>query len=468
MVFSSIIFLYFFLPIVFLTYYLVPKNYKNIILIVSGIIFYGWGEPIYIGMLIISILIDYLSGLGISKFKDQKYLRVLFLMISVVMNIGLLGFFKYSGFFIDNINNIFGVSIESVSHPLPIGISFYTFQSMSYTIDLFMKKIKVQKSFLNFATYVTLFPQLVAGPIVRYKDISDEIVERDIKTNDVYYGIYQFVKGLSKKVLIANNIGYLWTTVKGMDLESLPVITAWVGILAFTFQIYFDFSGYSDMACGLGRMLGFKFPKNFNYPYIAKSISDFWRRWHITLGDWFKSYVYFPLGGNRRGLARTILNLIIVWFLTGFWHGANWNFIIWGVYFGIIIIIEKLFLGKVLEKIPSFFQILYTFFLVVIGWVIFEFIDLNNLFIYIKSMFGLNNGGFIDSGSVYLLVSYLFVFIVCIIFSTPYLKNYIYKLCKTELEIIDHFRVIFIVLGLILSTAYLIDASYNPFLYFRF
>ena len=306
------------------------------------------------------------------KYDDKPKIRTLVLLVSVCMNLGLLSIFKYSSFFIQNVNNIFGTSFNDPQLPLPIGISFYTFQSMSYTIDLYMRNIKVQKNIINFTTYVTLFPQIVAGPIVRYADVEEEIDGRKVSVDMVGYGAGIFLKGLAKKVLLANNIGMLWTEVKAMDYSEISAFTAWLGILAFAFQIYFDFSGYSDMAVGLGKILGFNFLKTLTIPYMSKSVSEFWRRWHITLGTWFRLYVYYPLGGNRKGLPRTIINLAIVWTLTGLWHGASWNFVLWGMYFGVLIIIEKLFLGDILKKIPPAISTIYTFLAVLFGWVLFD------------------------------------------------------------------------------------------------
>ena len=347
------------------------------------------------------------------------------------MNIGLLGTFKYLGFLINSVNGWFGLSIPNPNLPLPIGISFFTFQSMSYTIDLYRRNIKVQKSAVNFIAFVTLFPQIVAGPIVRYEDVQNELDNRSITEKMLGDGISRFITGLGKKVLIANNIGMLWTQVKGMDYGELSAVTAGLGILAFTFQIYFDFSGYSDMAIGLGKMMGFNFPENFNYPYMSHSISEFWRRWHMTLGAWFKSYIYIPLGGNRKGLPRTIVNLLIVWAITGIWHGASWNFMLWGVYFGVLIILERLFMGKVLEKIPSFFSWLYTFVLVVFGWVMFEAVDTSivnvgemfgQVFSYIGAMFGAN-GMVMDNTASFAIVNYGVMFAICILGSSDMLKN---------------------------------------------
>lgn len=467
MVFSSLIFLYFFLPIVLITYFLVPKKIKNVIILISGLFFYAWGEPRYIIIMIIAIFIDYSAGLLMGKFDDDNKMRTVFLLVSVLMNVGLLAVFKYSSFFITNINGFFGFNINDPHLPLPIGISFYTFQSMSYTIDLYLRKVKVQKNFLNYSAYVTLFPQLVAGPIVRYEDVAGELNNRVINTSKVAEGIGLFIKGLGKKVLLANNIGLIWTQVKAMEYSEISVLTAWIGILAFTFQIYFDFSGYSDMAIGMGKMLGFTFPQNFNYPYISKSISEFWRRWHISLGTWFRHYVYIPLGGNRGGLIKTIRNLLIVWMVTGFWHGASWNFIIWGLYFGVLIIIERLGFGKILEKLPSIVSQFYTFLLVVIGWVFFDINGLKPAFNYLKAMFG-GNGVAVDSISKYLLMSNLLIFVICIFASTEITKKIYTKLTSAKVNIIQYVMPVLQLAIMVICTAYLVDATYNPFIYFRF
>ena len=342
MVFSSLTFLYFFLPVVLIVYMAASKKLKNLILLIAGLIFYAWGEPVYIWVMIASSLVDYAAGLYMSK-SDKQSSRRLALVISMVVDLGFLFVFKYSSFVVNVINTCFKTSITEPDLPLPIGISFYTFQSMSYTIDIYLKKVKVQKNFINYLTYVSLFPQLVAGPIVRYDEVAEEIDDRKINADNVGEGAGLFIKGLAKKVLLANNIGMLWTQIKAMDYSELSVLSAWLGILAFTFQIYFDFSGYSDMARGLGKIFGFNFPVNFDHPYQSKSISEFWRRWHITLGSWFRTYVYIPLGGNRNGKAKTYRNLAIVWLLTGFWHGASFNFILWGAFYGILIIMNSTF-----------------------------------------------------------------------------------------------------------------------------
>lgn len=463
MVFSSITFLYFFLPAVLLIYYISPGKMKNVVLLLSGLFFYAWGEPIYVILMIFSSFVDYAAGLAIDRFDLQPKKRTAALLVSLIVNLGMLGIFKYSGF----IAGIFGFRLKTL--PLPIGISFYTFQSMSYTIDMYMRKIKVQKSFLNFASYVSLFPQIVAGPIVRYEDVQNEINSRNVNIYKLGEGVGIFVRGLGKKVLLANNIGLLWTEIKAMDYSEISAVTAWLGILAFTFQIYYDFSGYSDMAVGLGKMLGFNFPENFNHPYISKSVSEFWRRWHITLGSWFKSYVYIPLGGNRSGKLKTLRNTLVVWGLTGLWHGASWNFILWGLYFGVLIILEKLFLGKVLEMLPSFISIIFTFFIAVIGWVLFDTADLTSAFSFYSAMFG-KTGTIIDNTAFYQLKSYFVIFIFCIIGSGELMKKLYDKMRKSVSmsKLLENAMPVMQLLLMLVCTAFLVDASYNPFLYFRF
>lgn len=479
MVFSSLTFMFVFLPIVLLLYYIVPKKFKNLFIFISGLVFYAWGEPIYVVVMIISTMIDYFAGLIMNHFEGKKIPRRICLIVSVVMNLGLLGVFKYSGFIAENINAIAGQELINIKNMyffgidflpmnmLPIGISFFTFQSMSYTIDLYLGNVKVQKNPINFAAFVTLFPQIVAGPIVRYDDVAKELDDRTVNLDCIYDGIVRFITGVGKKVLIANNIGMLWTTVKGMDMGEISVLTAWLGIIAFTMQIYFDFSGYSDMAIGLGKMMGFNFPENFNYPYQSKSISEFWRRWHITLGSWFKSYVYFPLGGSRKGMKRTVFNLAVVWLLTGIWHGASWNFILWGVLYGVLIIMEKLFLGNVLDKIPAFFSWLYTILLVILGWVLFDTADIPTAFGYMGTMFG-SSGMLFDSQGLYFLMNYGLIMIISIIGCTDLVKKAVEKIREKLPVFINYGTPLVKIAILVFSTAYLADATYNPFLYFNF
>lgn len=468
MVFSDLIFLYLFLPITFLLYYPCPRKFKNLFIMIMGLIFYAWGEPLFIFIMLLSTMVDYTAGLLLHKFDHNNKLRVVFLLLSVIMNLTILGLFKYSGFIIENINHFFGTSITNPELPLPIGISFYTFQSMSYTIDLYKRNIKVQKNFITFMAFVTLFPQVVAGPIVRYEDIAEELEHRKHTIDMIYEGVVQFVLGLGKKVLIANNIGALWDTVLSLhQTGQVSVLTAWLGILGFTFQIYFDFSGYSDMALGLGKMLGFKFPINFDYPYMSKSISEFWRRWHITLGNWFKSYVYFPLGGSKKGKSRTVFNLAVVWLLTGIWHGASWNFILWGVLYGVVIILEKLFLGKILEKLPTFIRVIYTMFLVIMGWVLFQTPDLPTAVSYTGSMFNFT-GVLVDNQALYLLSSYGILLILSIIGCTNVLRRGVNAVSKQIPWLVNYGSPVVVATVFLISTSYLVNAGYNPFLYFNF
>ncbi|HIV18187.1 MAG TPA: MBOAT family protein [Candidatus Merdivicinus intestinigallinarum] len=467
MVFSSIPFLYVFLPVVLLIYFLCPMSRKNLVLMVSGFLFYAWGEPVYVLLMLFSTLLDYTAGRVMERYRENPKIRKAALLTSVIINLSLLAVFKYSSFLVENINALFGISLFNPDLPLPIGISFYTFQSMSYTIDLYRGDTKMQKSYINYAAYVSMFPQLVAGPIVRYDDVAAELENRTITLDKIGEGAFLFAQGFAKKVLLANNIGILWTNVKEMATAgSVPAVTAWLGILAFTFQIYFDFSGYSDMARGMGRMLGFNFPDNFRYPYMSKSITDFWRRWHMTLGSWFRSYVYIPLGGNRKGTARTIRNLLITWMLTGLWHGASWNFLLWGLYFGVLLIIEKFFLGKYLEKLPGWLQQTYSFLLVVFGWVLFEMETPALIGGFFGSMLGA--GGFADKYSVYLLASYGLLMVLCMIASNNWVPRLLKKAGNKFPRVISGCKPVYIALALIFGTAFLVNSTYNPFLYFRF
>ena len=440
---------------------------KNLVLMVSGFLFYAWGEPVYVLLMLFSTLLDYTAGRVMERYRENPKIRKAALLTSVIINLSLLAVFKYSSFLVENINALFGVSLFNPDLPLPIGISFYTFQSMSYTIDLYRGDTKMQKSYINYAAYVSMFPQLVAGPIVRYDDVAAELENRTITLDKIGEGAFLFAQGLAKKVLLANNIGILWTNVKEMATAgSVPAVTAWLGILAFTFQIYFDFSGYSDMARGMGRMLGFDFPDNFRYPYMSKSITDFWRRWHMTLGSWFRSYVYIPLGGNRKGTARTIRNLLITWMLTGLWHGASWNFLLWGLYFGVLLIIEKFFLGKYLEKLPGWLQQTYSFLLVVFGWVLFEMETPALIGGFFGSMVGF--GGFADKYSVYLLASYGLLMVLCMIASNNWVPRLVEMAGKKFPRVVSGCKPVYIVLALVFGTAFLVNSTYNPFLYFRF
>ncbi len=486
MVFSSVVFIFLFFVLSMILYYAVPFKLKNFIILISGLVFYAWGEPKYVVVMLISTLIDYFAGLVIHKYNDNIVIKRIALIISLVMNLSLLGIFKYSDFIFGSINDIFGLSLENpflditnnVSAfvfgakpesylPLPIGISFFTFQSMSYTIDMYLGKIKVQKNPISFAAFVTLFPQIVAGPIVRYDDVATELDSRKIDLNIIYDGIVRFITGLGKKVIIANGIGQLWNEAFALMGPEMSVLTAWLGIIGYTLQIYFDFSGYSDMAIGLGKMMGFNFPENFDYPYLSKSISEFWRRWHMTLGGWFKSYVYFPLGGNRKGTGRTVFNLAVVWVLTGIWHGASWNFILWGTLYGVFIIAEKLFLGKLLEKLPTVVRWLYTMLLVVLGWVLFVTPDLPTAFSYMGTMFG-STGILADSRALYLLLNYGVMLILGIFASTDAWKIIVEKANEKMPVAVNWITPVVKMAVFVLCIAYLADATYNPFLYFNF
>lgn len=466
MVFSSLTFILTFLPLTLIFYYLAPRPYRNVVLFVASLVFYAWGEPVYIFIMIFSTVFDYFNGLLIEKNRGNKIIPKLVLITSVVVNLGILGFFKYYDFIIRNLNLVFDLELSVLNLPLPVGISFYTFQTMSYTIDVYLGKVAAQKDIITFGTYVTMFPQLVAGPIVKYGDIQEQLTHRKESLDCFGEGVEVFLTGLAKKVLMANNIGILWSSVKSTPINGLSMLSAWLGIIAFTFQIYFDFSGYSDMAIGLGKMFGFNLLKNFDHPYISKSITEFWRRWHISLGSWFREYVYIPLGGNRRGPLIQYRNLIIVWFLTGLWHGANWNFILWGMYFGAFIIIEKMFLANTLENWPRFFSHFYTMLVVIIGWVFFECDSFGQTAGFLKTMFGLNGAKLFDSQGIYYLYTNVVLIALAILFSTPLSHNIIRNVRKKRwLAFIMPFIYLAI---LFFSTAYLVNESYNPFLYFRF
>ena len=414
MVFSSLTFLLCFLPAVLLIYFAVPRKAKNAVLFLASLVFYAWGEPVYVVLMIFSTILDYTCGRLVEKFRGTSKKKI-GLIISVCCNLGLLIFFKYSDFFIATVNGIFKTNIPQLNLPLPIGISFYTFQTMSYTIDVYRGDARMQKNIISFGAYVALFPQLIAGPIVRYQDIADQLDERTHSFDKFGDGVKRFVMGLGKKVLLANNIGLLWSMVSETEAAQLTLVGAWLGIIAFAFQIYFDFSGYSDMAIGLGKMLGFDFKENFNYPYLSKSVTEFWRRWHMSLGTWFRDYVYIPLGGNKKGLPVQLRNIAIVWILTGFWHGAAWNFVLWGVFYGVLLLIEKLFLLKWLEKAPAVIGHIYALFTVLIGWVLFAFDDLSKGLAFLKVMFG-GGAGIVNSATLYQLLSYIPLMIICIIY----------------------------------------------------
>lgn len=462
MVFSSLLFLFYFLPATLAIYFISPQKLKNIVLLIVSLFFYAWGEPVYICLILFSALVDYILGRLIEKYRRSQKSKWL-LVSSLIVNIAVLAFFKYANFLIENINVIFGIELTYLNLPLPIGISFYTFQTMSYIIDVYRGRVTAQRSFISFAMYVTLFPQLIAGPIVRYELIESQMKERMINFAQFSDGVRFFIKGLGKKVLLANNIGLLWVEIESTALSELTLAMAWLGIIAFSFQIYFDFSGYSDMAIGLGKMFGFEFPRNFHYPYISRSIAEFWRRWHITLGSWFREYVYIPLGGNRKGPIRMYMNLLLVWMLTGFWHGASWNFIIWGLYFGILISLERAFLQKVLNYCHPIFQHFYFAFFILIGWVFFVFEDIKMGWQFLGVMFGIGENGLINPKFFYLLFANAILLFIAFVGSLPrpqFIENIVQR--NTFIEAFIYFVI------LLFSTAYLAGASYNPFLYFRF
>lgn len=466
MVFSSTIFLCVYLPLVLLGYYICPKKGKNLFLLIVSLIFYAWGEPKYVFLMIFSILVNYVFGLLMDKHRENKKRLKLLLVISVIIDLGLLSVFKYTDFIITNINSVFGAGFDLLNIALPIGISFYTFQAMSYTIDVYRDDVRVQRNLIDFGMYITMFPQLIAGPIVRYSDVQDQLAERNVTTADFSEGIMRFVVGLGKKVLLANQMGAVWTQIYALGGD-ISALMAWTGAAAYTFQIYFDFSGYSDMAIGLGRMFGFKFPENFRYPYESVSITDFWRRWHITLSTWFKEYLYIPLGGNRRGLARQALNLLIVWTLTGFWHGAGWNFVMWGLYYFAILFIEKLFLLKALDKLPRLFRHAYALLLIVIGWVIFASDDVSVMLPYLSSMFGAN--GALGGMDVYTLLTRAALMVICCVASTELPKRlFVTAAGKMNEKAAFTVKSVLTLALLALSVVFLIGDSYNPFLYFRF
>ena len=478
MVFSSLLFMFRFLPIVLILYFIAPKKLRNFILFIASLIFYAWGEPVYVVLMIFSTVVDFTHGAWVYKLKERGELKKAKLVVasSMVINLALLGFFKYADFIITNLNLIPGVEIPLLNLALPIGISFYTFQTMSYTIDVYRGDALPQKNIISFGAYVALFPQLIAGPIVAYNTVAEQLEGRKETMDDFATGTMRFMTGVGKKVLLANNIGLLWDMISARSVGEVPVLMAWLGITAYAFQIYFDFAGYSDMAIGLGKMFGFHFLENFDYPYISRSITEFWRRWHMSLGSWFRSYVYIPLGGNRKGLKLQMRNIAIVWLATGIWHGASWNFLIWGVYFGVLLILEKFLWMDFLKK-HKIFSHIYTIFLVWISWAIFAFDNMTKGAQYIKAMFGLTGAGFVNTETLYLLLSYAVMFIVLILAATPYPKllagKLVDKLEGLKAQRCGHvvsavLQCVFVAGVFIISTAYLVDATYNPFLYFRF
>ena len=464
MVFSSLTFLFIYFPITLMVMKLSPLKYRNFCLLVLSLLFYSYGEPKYIIIMLVSCIVDYFNGYMVDKYRDNKRIAKRFVIFSIVFNLGLLGFFKYYDFLVSILNSI-GINIFSpLNISLPIGISFYTFQTMSYPIDVYRNDAKVQKNLVNFSCYVTMFFQLIAGPIVRYKDIAAQLDHRIENENGFYNGIKRFVCGLAKKVILANNMGLIFEQINSLNNENISLLLAWLGIICFALQIYFDFSGYSDMAIGLASMFGFDLLENFNYPYIASSITDFWRRWHISLSSWFRDYVYIPLGGNRKGLYRQCINIMIVWLLTGLWHGASFNFILWGLYYGLILIFEKVIGLKILKRIPAVFRHIYALALILIGWVIFNFTDFDMMINYFGLMF--NNPVIIDNISLYFIRDNIILIIISIIACLPV------RLSRLNPFVINkkfEYLMPLIILGtLIICVAFICESSYNPFLYFRF
>lgn len=464
MLFSSIPFLFYFLPCVFVLYFLVPMRWKNTMLLLASLFFYAWGEPKFVVFMLASIVQGYVLARLVEKYRADRGRAKLFLTLSLVFSLGLLGYCKYADFFLSGFNALTGLHIPLLRVALPIGISFYTFQTMSYTIDVYRGEAKTQKNIINFGAYVTLFPQLIAGPIVRYRTVAEELEHRDCTADLFADGVKRFACGVGKKVLLANNIGLLW---EAASAQAAPtVLTAWLGVIAYGFQIYFDFSGYSDMAIGLGRMLGFRFMENFNYPFLADSITDFWRRWHISMGTWFRDYVYIPLGGNKGGLAKQLRNIAIVWLLTGFWHGASWNFVLWGMYFGVLVVLEKLFLLRWLKRLPAVLRHLYALALVTVSWTLFAFTEISKGAAWCKAML---SGVLFDSSSLYLLLTYGPMLAICALAATPLGKRFYEKLGtrlgQRALTVVDCGGLACV---LVMAAAYLVSGSYNPFLYFRF
>lgn len=471
MLFSSITFMFTFLPCVILIYYISPKSIRNFILMLFSMIFYAWGEPKYIFVMLASIIVGYGMGLltDYYKKKDKDKTARLAMVISVLVNLGILFFFKYIGFFTENLNKIPGIELKVLGHALPLGISFYTFQILSYSVDVYRGKAKCQKNIINLAAYITLFPQLIAGPIVRYETVAEQLDKREESVDMFGDGVNRFVTGLGKKVLIANMCGEIFDKLSGLAASENTVLLSWICSIAFSLQIYFDFSGYSDMAIGLGKMFGFEFLENFDYPYISKSITEFWRRWHISLSTWFRDYVYIPLGGNRRGKGRTLLNIFIVWLLTGFWHGAEWNFIIWGLYYFVLLMLEKLFLLEWLKKAPSVISRLYSLFFINLGWVIFAYDKMPALKNAVLNMFGGSGLSFSNDLTIYYLISFGLFFVIAFVAATPLPKKGVTKLLNNKNEgLVTGLNAVFILCILVLSTAFLASEAFNPFLYFRF
>lgn len=481
MIFSSLLFLFRFLPVMLITYFAVPKRLRNGVLFLGSLIFYGWGEPVYISLLLFSTLVDYVHGRMIGRFlgMGKKEAARWVVASSALINLGLLGFFKYADFLIGSWNSMTGMAVPLMELALPVGISFYTFQTMSYTIDVYRGKARVQKDIIAFGAYVSMFPQLIAGPIVRYNTIAEELDKRLESVSQMAAGVRYFVIGLAKKVLLANQMGALFEQVQQAPQSEQSVLMLWLGMAAFAMQIYFDFSGYSDMAVGLGHFFGFHFPENFHYPYLAESITDFWRRWHISLGTWFKEYVYIPLGGNRKGTVLQVRNILVVWLLTGIWHGAGWNFLLWGLYFGVLLLLEKWLFLPYLKRLPRAFRHVYAMVFVLFGWVLFSHEQIGDGMRYLMGMLGGGGLEVLNRRTLYLLVTNLPLFAACVLGSTEIPKKMFWRLFAGAIgkapgvkEVRDVkgrcAEVGLLIIGLLLSVAFLVNAGYNPFLYFRF
>lgn len=470
MLFSSITFLFVFLPVTLAVYYLAPVQMRNLVMLAASLFFYAWGEPVYIILMLLSILMNYYCGLDIDGKRNSPQLARRSLIFGVAANVLVLGFFKYYGLIMETVNGTLPVDIPYRVLPLPIGISFYTFQALSYIVDVYRGEARAQKKFTWFAAYICMFPQLIAGPIVRYVDIEEQLRQRSFGIVKFGRGAMFFIRGLAKKVVIANSIGTVYEQVMQLPVGTVSVLTAWVGCLAYAFQIYFDFSGYSDMAVGLGKMFGFEFRRNFHYPYVSKSITEFWRRWHISLSTWFREYVYIPLGGNRCSGQRNMVNLILVWALTGLWHGAEWNFLFWGLYYGVLLILEKHVWGALMDRLPGVIQHIYTFVLVMVGWVFFFSPDLGSALDHIGMMFGMGASALADRQAVFLLTTHWLLFLLCILGSSSIgwtiLRAFMesYKKGRTQ-----RIMSCVIYMGIFLvSVAFLVTETFNPFLYFRF
>lgn len=468
MVFSSITFLFYFLPTLLILYALVPSKLKNLVMILASFLFYAWGEVRFVPVMLSLSVIDFVFAKLMEKNRNNDRKRKIYMLIPVLCNLGVLVYFKYTNFIMGNLFGLFGLESPFVQVVLPIGVSFNSFQSISYGIDVYRGTTHCEKKYYNYLAYTTLFPQIIAGPIVRYVTVEDDLDDHMLTVNSFTVGMRRFILGLGKKVLIANNVGLLWSQISEGVAGAPSVLLYWIGILAYTFQIYFDFSGYSDMAIGLARVFGLSFDENFNYPYIAKSITEFWRRWHITLGAWFRDYVYIPLGGNRGSVKKHLRNLLIVWALTGLWHGASWNFMLWGIYFSLVLILEKYYILKKLEKLPSFARHMYTMGVVMVSWVIFYFEDLSKVLQYLRGMFGFGGVPLYNDQSLYYLLSYALIFIMAAYFSVPHGKEILEKKEKEPKLAWRIFSTALYGLLFYSSVAYLVDSTYNPFLYFRF